>query len=108
MKDEIEVTHKYTESNIIDMLRFPIDYIFVEFGGHVYQQSMGIPMVTNCAPLLADTFLYVYETASCSNYKRLVPGNYHLISHTVILMTCYPIITLNSVITLTLYIRMNY
>ena len=62
MKDNTEATHKYTESNIIDMLRVLIDYIFVEFSGHVYQQSVGIPMVMNCAPLLADMFVYAYET----------------------------------------------
>jgi hypothetical protein len=27
----------------------------------VFQQTVGIPMGTNCAPLLADLFLYSYE-----------------------------------------------
>ena len=31
------------------------------FGGKVFQQIVGIPMGTNCAPLLADIFLYSYE-----------------------------------------------
>jgi hypothetical protein len=31
------------------------------FGGRVFQQTIGIPMGTNCAPLLADLFLYSYE-----------------------------------------------
>ena len=31
------------------------------FGGCVFQQIVGIPMATNCAPLLADLFLYSYE-----------------------------------------------
>jgi hypothetical protein len=35
--------------------------IFVMFGGRVFQQTVGIPMGTNCAPLLADLFLYSYE-----------------------------------------------
>ena len=43
------------------MLDFLIDNIFVEFGGLVFQQTIGIPMGTNCAPLLADLFLYSYE-----------------------------------------------
>jgi hypothetical protein len=30
-------------------------------GGRVLQQTVGIPMGTNCAPLLADLFLYSYE-----------------------------------------------
>ena len=43
------------------MLDFLIDNIFVTFGGRVFQQTVGIPMGTNCAPLLADLFLYYYE-----------------------------------------------
>ena len=43
------------------MLEFLIDNIFVMFGDQVFQQTVGIPMGTNCAPLLADLFLYSYE-----------------------------------------------
>ena len=39
-----------------------IDNIFVMFGGRVFQQTVGIPMGRNCAPLFADLFLYSYET----------------------------------------------
>jgi hypothetical protein len=41
---------------------FLIDNIFVSFGGTLFQQVVGIPMGTNCAPLLADLFLYSYES----------------------------------------------
>ena len=34
------------------------------FAGKVFQQIVCIPMGTNCAPLLADIFLYSYE-AEC-------------------------------------------
>jgi hypothetical protein len=44
------------------MLEFLIDNIFVSFGGVLFQQVVGIPMGTNCAPLLADLFLYSYES----------------------------------------------
>jgi hypothetical protein len=46
------------------MLGFLIDNIFVVVGGQVFQQSVGIPMGTNSAPLLADLFFfnsYMYE-----------------------------------------------
>ena len=43
------------------MLEYLIDNIFVEFGGRIFQQTIGIPMGTNCAQLLADLFLYSYE-----------------------------------------------
>ena len=53
--------NKYTEEDIIKMLEFLVDNIFVVFAGKVFQQIVGIPMGTNCAPLLADIFLYSYE-----------------------------------------------
>ena len=40
------------------MLEFLVDNIFVVFAGKVFQQVVGIPMGTNCDPLLADIFLY--------------------------------------------------
>ena len=35
--------------------------ILVEFGGRIFQQTIGIAMGTNCVPLLADLFLYSCE-----------------------------------------------
>jgi hypothetical protein len=32
------------------------------FGGRLFQQVVGKAMGTNCAPLLADLFLYSYES----------------------------------------------
>ena len=61
VRDHTDSTHKYTEDDIIQMLNFLIDNIFVVFGGRVFQQTIGIPMGTNCAPLLADLFLYSHE-----------------------------------------------
>jgi hypothetical protein len=43
------------------MLEFLIDNICAMFGGRVFQQTVGIPMSTNCVPLLADLFFYSYE-----------------------------------------------
>ena len=36
----------------------------------VYQQTMGIPMDTNCAPLIADIFLFCYERDFVSNLHK--------------------------------------
>jgi hypothetical protein len=55
---------KLSETNIIDMLELLIDNICVIFGGRIFQQTVAIPMDTNCAPLPADLFLYSYE-ADC-------------------------------------------
>ena len=60
VKEHSNSKKTYTEDDIINMLEFLVD-IFVVFGGKVFQQIVGIPMGTNCAPLLADIFLYSYE-----------------------------------------------
>jgi hypothetical protein len=54
-------THKYPKVESKKLLWFLIDNIFVLVGVKVFQQSVGIPMGTNCALLLADMFLYSYE-----------------------------------------------
>jgi hypothetical protein len=54
------------------MLEFLIDSIFVSFGGILFQQVVGIPMGTNCAPLLADLFLYSYESELTENFVNNV------------------------------------
>ena len=61
LKNTSNVKNKYTEGDIVRMIDFLIDNIFVECGGVIFQQIIGIPMATNCAPLLADLFLYSYE-----------------------------------------------
>ena len=44
-----------------DALTFLLDNIFIQFGTKLYGQVVGIPMGTNCAPLVADLFLFCYE-----------------------------------------------
>ena len=53
--------NKYTANDICKMIEFLVDNIYVRFGGQLFRQMVGIPMGTNCAPLLADLFLYSYE-----------------------------------------------
>ena len=61
IRDHSDAPQKYSDADVIKMLEYLIDNIFVEFGGRIFQQTIGIPMGTNCAPLLADLFLYSYE-----------------------------------------------
>ena len=61
VRNHSEAKNKYTEDDIVRMIEFLVDNIFVECGGVIFQQVIGIPMGTNCAPLLADLFLYSYE-----------------------------------------------
>ena len=60
----------YTADNICKMIEFLIDNIFVQFGGRLFHQVIGIPMRTNCAPLLADLFLYSFEKEFLDNMIR--------------------------------------
>ena len=48
-------------SNLCDAQTFLLDNIFIQFGTNLYRQVVGIPMGTNCAPLVADLFLFCYE-----------------------------------------------
>jgi hypothetical protein len=54
-------TCKYSEVEVKKMLKFLIDIIYVVAERQVFQQSLGISMGRNCAPLLGDLFLYSYE-----------------------------------------------
>ena len=44
-----------------DALSYLLDNIYIRFGTMLYRQIVGIPMGANCAPLVADLFLYCYE-----------------------------------------------
>ena len=47
-----------------------MENIYVQFDGMVYQQIVGIPMGTNCAPLIADLFLHCYERDFMSDLQK--------------------------------------
>ena len=47
--------------NVCDALTFLLDNIFIRFGTKLCRQVVVVPMVTNCAPLVADLFLFYYE-----------------------------------------------
>ena len=44
-----------------DALHYLLDNIFIRFGSKLYSEIVGIPMGTNCAPPVADLFLFCYE-----------------------------------------------
>ena len=53
-------------------LVYLLNNIFIRFGTKLYRQTIGIPMGTNCAPLVADLFLFCYER---DFMKSLSPEN---------------------------------
>ena len=53
--------HLWSCQNVCDALKFLLDNIYIRFGTKLYRQIVGISMGTNCAPLVADLFLFCYE-----------------------------------------------
>ena len=47
-----------------EALTFLLDNTYIRFGSQLYRQIVGIPMGANCAPLVADLFLFYYEKDS--------------------------------------------
>ena len=64
----------YTADYICKMIEFLIDNVFVQVGGCLFRQAIGILIATNCAPLLDDLsfmiFLYSYENEFLNNMIR--------------------------------------
>jgi hypothetical protein len=54
--------HPLTKSLLKELVKVLLDNIYVVNGGQVIKQILGIPMGTNCAPLLANLYLYWYES----------------------------------------------
>ena len=78
----------YTADNICKMTEFLTHNIFVQCGGHLFCQAIEIPMGKNCAPLLADLFLYSYENKFLTISSKVATGDLpgHLIYAIVTLM----------------------
>ena len=56
-----KLVYKWSCQNVCDALFYLLYNIYIRFGTKLYRQIVGIPMGTNCAPLVADLFLYCYE-----------------------------------------------
>ena len=44
--------------------------MYIQVGDRVFQQCIGIPMGTNCAPLLTDLLLHDYESTAKILFSR--------------------------------------
>ena len=59
---------------LIELIEYLVDNIFIKIGNRVYRQCVGIPMGTDCAPLIANLYLFFYEY----NYiKSLLKNNFN-------------------------------
>ena len=55
---------------VIRILNWLIDNIYVTFGDKLFRQVIGIPMGTDCAPFLANLFLYSFEYKWIEEQRR--------------------------------------
>ena len=56
--------------DFIQHVNFLIDNIYVVCGHKVFRQVIGIPMGTDCAPFLANLFLFAYEDQFMQDHKN--------------------------------------
>ena len=64
MRDETQKNtgeYQLDVHEFIEVFNFVIDNIFIEVGSIVFQQVIGIPMGTDCTPLVANLFLFSFE-----------------------------------------------
>lgn len=54
--------HSWSAEDLISHVDYLIDNIYVVCGNALFRQVIGIPMGTDCAPFLANLFLYSYES----------------------------------------------
>ena len=57
-------------SKLVELTDFLIDNVYIRVGNKVFRQTIGIPMGTDCAPQLANLFLFYYEY----NYMKTLMG----------------------------------
>ena len=82
ISDPLNRDNKYTANAICKMIQFLVHNIYLRFSGQLFRKMVGIPMGTNCAPLLADFFLYSYENEFLDKLikegKRKLAGKFNL------------------------------
>ena len=59
--DAVRNYNLWSCQKVCKALTFLLDNTYIRFGSKLYRQIVGIPMGTNCAPLVADLFLFCYE-----------------------------------------------
>ena len=61
VRNNLKKYHAWSCQNVCNALTFLLDNICIRFGIKLYRQVVGIPMGPNCAPMVADLFLFCYE-----------------------------------------------
>ena len=94
-KDYYKGYQLWSCQNVCDALSFLLDNIYIRFGTKLYRQIVGIPMGTNCAPLVADLFLFCYERDFMKNLSSENQVTRRQVCPLMVFLPCtqhYPII----------------
>ena len=67
---DLHWTWTWTCTELCEAFTYLMENIYMQLDGMVYQQIVAIPMGTNCAPLIADLFLYCYERNFMSKLQK--------------------------------------
>jgi len=59
----------FRKEEVLDLMESIVDTAYVKFAGCVYKQVSGVPMGSNCSPLLADLTLLALEFKYCMKEK---------------------------------------
>ena len=54
----------------MEWTEYLIDNVYIKVGNNVYRQTIGTPTETDCAPQLANLFLFHYEYLYMKNLMR--------------------------------------
>ena len=63
------------KSKLIKWMEYLTDNVYIKVGNKVYRQTVGIPVGTDCAPQLANLFLFHYEYMK--KFKKTFDGVAH-------------------------------
>ena len=69
--------YNWSCQKVCEALVYRLDNIFLRFGTKIDRQTIGIPMGTNCAPLVADLFLFCYEKDFIQAFRLPSDPIYH-------------------------------
>ena len=62
--------HSFTEKNLVQILDFILNNIYVKFGEHIYKQVIGIPIGLDSGQDIANLLLYQYESSYVENVSK--------------------------------------
>ena len=71
LPEDKQHTKHITADRLCRWLGFLINNTFITIGKSVFKQRVGIPMGTNCAPQLANLYLFSYEFEFAQEQRRL-------------------------------------